>query len=201
MKEYLTEKRIAQFPSPGPDLLGWFHSFWERNHSKEEAEVLTDLAVLNATELSLIERVTATKSVTDLPLSVEEQIIAAAIWKTDTALMVPCHTARRIAHGRPADIRVWDGFFFTGDAQKATQVFLNGPGDLRFADLQEHKSFALYSNRLKDALKGDGVTRLSEMIPPFARELANLLAYLRILVAYRSKAKASAIEWPMSAGR
>ena len=201
MKEYLTEKRIARFSSPGMDLLDWFHAFWERNNSKEEAEVLTDLAVLNATELCLIDRVTATKSIADLPLSVEEQIIAAAIWKTDTALMVPCHTARRIAHGRPADIRVWDGFFFTGDAQKATQVFLNRPGDLRFADLQDPESFTLYANRLKDALKVDGMTRLSEMISPLAGEIANLLAYLRILVAYRSKAKARAIEWPMPARR
>lgn len=201
MKEYLTEKGIARFQKPGLELLDWFHAFWERNNSKEEAEVLTDLTALNATELCLVDRVTATKSMTDLPLSVEEQIIAASIWKTDTALMVPCHTARRIAHGRPADIRVWDGFFFTGDAQKATQVFLDGPGDLRFADLQDPKSFTLYANRLKDALKVDGMTRLSEMIPPFAREIANLLAYLRILVAYRSKAKARAIEWPVPARR
>lgn len=198
MKEYLTEKRIARFESPGLELLEWFYTFWESNSSKEEAGVLTDLTVLNATELCLINEATAIRDLRDLPLVVKEHNVAGALWKTDTALMFPCHTARRIAHGRPADIRVWDGFFFTGDAQKATQVFLNGPGDLRFADLQGHESFTLYASRLKDGLKAEALTRLSATISPLAIDLADLLARLRILVAYRRKADVKAIEWPMN---
>jgi hypothetical protein len=199
MKDFLLEKGIARFEEPGLVLLAWFDDFWRRRHGKEEAELLVDLTVLNATELCLINRASATQSLGDLPLVVEQTSVAGALWKTDTALMFPNHTARRIAHGRPADIRVWDGFFFTGDAQKTTQVLLNGPGDLRFTDLQGPDGFALYKSRLEDGLESEAIARLSAAIPPLVRELGNLLARLRILLAYRGKAKAKAIDWPREA--
>lgn len=198
MKIYLTDKGIARFDPEALDLLSWFRGYWSRANSEKEAEILEDLVAINATELALVAQLSSTKAGSDLPLSVTCPLVAAATWKTDTALMRPCHTARRIAHGRPDDIRVWDAFFFTGDAQKATQTFLGG-GELRFADLQETSGFSTYTQRLDASLDREAVAKLSELVSPMARGLADGLARLRILIAYRRKKDASSVRWPMDA--
>lgn len=199
MKAYLTERGLARFDREALQLLSWFRGYWSRANSEKEAEVLEDLVVINATELALMGQVSSIKTGSDLPLGVTALNMAGAVWKTDTALMHPCHTARRIAHGRPDDIRVWDGFFFTGDAQKATQTFLGGPGDLRFADLQEGASFATYTQRVDASLDKEAAAKLSDLVSPMATGLADGLARLRILIAYRRKQEASSVRWPIDA--